>query len=112
MPTYKEKKSWRPNKMSEIYRVPPWLMLECWDLSHDPDDKPNTFTVSIYGGDTKNEYQGKGVSISHAAKNAYKKRQRALKEQTNETSIPAEGSALPSENQTQENESPETGTVG
>jgi len=83
--------------MSEIYRVPPWLMLEHWRMSFDPADKPNGFVVSILS--ERGEHSGKGVSIAHAAKNAFKNRQR------NEKTIPAKGHTLPSEDQTEEDQS-------
>lgn len=93
----------RPKPMSEIYRVPPWLMLEHWELDYQPFDKPNTFAITIFDSDYS-ACVGKGVSISHAAKNAYKNRQRKL----NETRISSEGSASPSENKAEENQPTKT----
>ncbi len=96
--------------MSDIYRVPAWLMLEYWEMQYNPTDKPNVFTVTIFtpnnsptGGNLA--CSGKGVSISHASKNAFKNRLTKLK---NDTSIPTEGSALPSENQASEEQPQET----
>jgi hypothetical protein len=80
-------------------------MEECWSMTFDPNGKPHYFHVTICGPyegsiHATTTYRGGGISISHAAKNAFKKRQNALK-------LSTKGSTLPSENQTEGNEQAE-----
>ncbi len=77
--------------MSEVYRIPPWLMAEYWEMHFTPKNMPDNFRVYIFKDGQA--YEGKGVSISHAAKNAYKLRKNA-------SQLPAKGSVSSSKDKT------------